>query len=217
MNKLAWYVFFLLPHWCHNPNLGLVTKAKACKGVGQEWARESHFMLPRVQESGREWTSTLLNELPLWELDSQWIPKSSKSDCRGQNPLDWNVPYIIENLLKLRCLKSACMTHLDTFNTSYGQKKGWESIWQFDFQPLKVKNRPNFLACRWCVIYRWKTFNKGYNFSLDLISIEGMHTKLCAPKVVRLPTFRISRLPLGSLETKMSFGCWSCGQAHSII
>jgi hypothetical protein len=41
---------------CHNLNLGLVTKARACKGAGQEWARESHFMLPGVQESVREWT-----------------------------------------------------------------------------------------------------------------------------------------------------------------
>jgi len=32
------------------------------------------------------------------------------------------------------------MTHLNTYNTSYGKKKGWESKCQFDFQPLKVKN-----------------------------------------------------------------------------
>jgi hypothetical protein len=57
---------------------------------------------------------------------------------------------------------------------SYGQKKGRESNWQFDFRPLKVKNHPNFLACRWRATYRWKTFDKGYNVSLDLISMEGM-------------------------------------------
>ncbi len=28
------------------------------------------------------------------------------------------------------------------------QKKGRESNWQFDFRPLKVRNHPNFLACR---------------------------------------------------------------------
>jgi hypothetical protein len=41
-------------HLCRNPNLGLTTKARACEGVGQEWARESHFMLSGVQESVRE-------------------------------------------------------------------------------------------------------------------------------------------------------------------
>jgi hypothetical protein len=30
------------------------------------------------------------------------------------------------------------MTHLDICNTSYGQKKGWESNWEFDSQPRKV-------------------------------------------------------------------------------
>jgi len=33
------------------------------------------------------------------------------------------------------------MTHLDTSNISYGQKKGQESNWQFNSRPLKVGNR----------------------------------------------------------------------------
>jgi len=34
-------------------------------------ARESHFMLPGMWESVREWTFTLPSELSLWELESQ--------------------------------------------------------------------------------------------------------------------------------------------------
>jgi hypothetical protein len=90
-------------------------------------------MLLEVQESVREWTFTLLSEFPLWEVETQWTSESSKSDCMGQNPLDWQVPYIIKKILELRCLKWAHMTHLDTLNTSYGQKKGQESNCQFDF------------------------------------------------------------------------------------
>jgi hypothetical protein len=67
-------------------------------------------------------------------------PESSNGDYRGQNPLDWIVFYIIGKLLKRRCLKWAHMTHLDILNTSYGQKKGRESNWQFDSRPLKVWN-----------------------------------------------------------------------------
>jgi hypothetical protein len=167
----------------------------------------------------REWTFTLPNELPPWELESQWTPKSSKNDYgakthwieeflilskynnyKGQNPLDSRIFYIIKKLLELRCLKWARMTHLDTSNTSYGQKKGRESNWQFDSRPLKVKNHPNFLACRWRATYHWKALNKGYNFFLNLISIEGLHTKLWAPKVARVPTLGtlgILGLPLG--------------------
>jgi hypothetical protein len=48
------------------------------------------------------------------------------------------------------------------------------------------------------VTYRWKDFNKGYNFALDLTAIKGLHTKLWAPKVAKVPTMGIS----GSLGTK---------------
>jgi hypothetical protein len=83
------------------------------------------------------------------------------------------------------------MTHLDTSNTSYGQNNGRESNWQFDSQPLKVKNRPDFGAYMWRVRHLWKALNKGYNFSLDLISIKGLHVKFWAPKVGRVPTLGI--------------------------
>ncbi len=76
--------------------------------------RESHFMFPRVQKIVREWTLTLSSEFPLWELEPWWILEFLKNDCKGQNPLDWRIPYIIKNLLERRCLKWVCMTHLDT-------------------------------------------------------------------------------------------------------
>ncbi len=101
-----------------------------------------------------------------------------------------------------RCLKWVHMTHLDIWNTSYGQKKGRESNWQFDSRPLKAGNRPKFLACRWRATYRWKAVDEGSNFALDLITIEGLHTKLSGPKVVGVPTLGISGLPFWSLETK---------------
>jgi hypothetical protein len=72
---------------------------------------------------------------------------------------------------------------------------------KFDSWPLKVHNHPNFLACRWCATYRWKALDEDYNFALDLISIEGLHAKLWAPKS-RVLIVRISRLPLGSPGTK---------------
>jgi hypothetical protein len=51
-------------------------------------------------------------------------------------------------------------------------------------------------------MYHWKALDEGYNFALNLISLKGFHAKLWAPKVARVPIVRISRLPLGSLETK---------------
>jgi hypothetical protein len=94
------------------------------------------------------------------------------------------------------------MTHLDIWNTSYGQKKGRESNWQFDSRPQKVRNRPDFLTFRWHATYLWKVLDGGYKFTLDLILIGGLHTKLWGSKVPKVPTLTISGLPFGSLGTK---------------
>ncbi len=121
---------------------------------------------------------------------------------QGSKPTNQTIIHIIGKLLKCRCLKWARMTHLDIWNTSYGQKKGRESNWQFNSWPPKVRNPLNFLMCRWRATYCWKALNEGYNFALDLIASRGMHTKLWAPKVVKVPIVRISGLPLGSPRTK---------------
>jgi hypothetical protein len=159
-------------------------------------------MPPGVQKSVRERTLTLPRQLPCRELESRRTPKCSESNCKGQNPMVRGVIYTIGKLLKHRCLKWVHITHLDIWNTSYGQKKGRESNWQFDSQPLKVRNRPKFLAWRWCTTYRWKDLNKGYNFVLDLISIGSLHTKLWGFEIVGVPTLVILGLPLWSLGQK---------------
>ncbi len=105
-------------------------------------------------------------------------------------------------LLKCRCLKWAHIAHLDVWNTSYSQKKGRESNWQFDSQPLKVRNQPDFLAWKQRATYHWKVLDQGYNFALNLITIRGLHKKLCALKVAGVPIDGISGLPLGSPRTK---------------
>jgi hypothetical protein len=81
----------------------------------------------------------------------KWIPKPSEGNWKGQTPLVWRIIYIIGKLLRLECLKWAYMTHLNIWNTSYGQMKGWESNWQFDSHSLKVRNWPDFLVCKWHV------------------------------------------------------------------
>ncbi len=134
---------------CRNPSLGLATKAKACKGTGQE-------------ECGKvwKWRFSLPNEFPFWELESQWTLELLESDYGGQNTLHWRVLYIVGKLLKRRCLKWACMTHLNICNTSYGKKKSRESNWQFDSWPQNVENQPDLCACRWRATHRWKDLNE---------------------------------------------------------
>jgi len=101
------------------------------------------------------------------------------------------------------------MTHLDTLNTSYGQKKGQKSNWQFDSRPLKVGNHPNLLACRWRATYHSKGLEKGYNFSLDFISIKALHTKLWGPKVMGVPTLGNFGTPIWESQDKRAIWMWA--------
>jgi hypothetical protein len=80
------------------------------------------------------------------------------------------------------------------YNTRYGQKKGQESKCQYDFRPLKVNNHPKLHLCRWCAIYLWKVHNERYNFALNLVSINDLHKKLWASKVIKVPISRILKL-----------------------
>jgi hypothetical protein len=73
---------------------------------------------------------------------------------------------------------------------------------KFDSRPLKVENWPDFLVCKWHATHRWKDLNEGDKFSLDLISIRGLHAKLWGPKVARVSTLGILRFPFGSHEKK---------------
>jgi hypothetical protein len=116
-----------------------------------------------------------------WE--SSGTPKTLEFDCRGQNTLPWGILHVIGKLLKFKCRKWPRMSHLYIYNTSYGKKKGRESNWQFDSQPLKVKNRPNPDVCRWSVIHRWKVFKASYKFASDLIPIGGLSKELWTHKI----------------------------------
>jgi hypothetical protein len=56
--------------------------------------------------------------------------------------------------------------------------------------------------CKWPATYRWKVLDEGYNFSLDITSIKGLHTKLWDSKVARVPILRILGLAFRSPGTK---------------
>jgi hypothetical protein len=77
-------------------------------------------------------------------LKSSRTLENSELDCKGQNTLHWSVLYTVGKVSKCKFQKWRCMSHLDNFSISYGQKKGRESNWQFDSRPLKSTRL-------WCV------------------------------------------------------------------
>jgi hypothetical protein len=130
-------------------------------------------------------------------LESSGTPATLELNSRRQNTSPWGVLYTVRKALKCRCRKWPRMSHLDICSTSYGQKKGWESNWQFDSQPQKVGNRPNPGVCRWSTTHRWKALEKSYKFAWDLIPIWGLNRELWVPKVLGVQTETISDSSLG--------------------
>jgi hypothetical protein len=120
--------------------------------------------------------------------------------------LPWNVLYTFGKVLNCRYPKWPRMSRLDICSTSYGRKKGRKSNWQFDSRPLKVRNRPDPGACRWSATRHWKALEESYNFSSDLIPIEGLSKELWAAKVPGVQTGTVSGFPLGSPGTNSHLG-----------
>jgi len=135
-------------------------------------------------------------------LESSGTPATSELDSRAQNTSPWDVLYTVGKALKCRCRKWPRMSHLDIYNTSYDQKKGRESKWQFDSRPQKVGNRPDPGVCKWSVTHRWRALEKSYKFALDRIPIRGLSWELWMPKVSGVQIRTISRLLFESPENK---------------
>jgi len=239
-NLILMMKLLLFCQQCRNPSFGFVTKAKGLQGCEPKGslgvkAKRSQGCGPRrspivtshtpgsvrkyegVWGNMREWTFTLPRQLSLWEMKSRWIPKASESDFRGQNSMACSILYIIGNFFEHKFLKWACITHLNIWNTSYGQKKGQESNCQFDSQPEKVRNQPDLLSYRGRATYHWKTLDESYNFALDCISIRGLLTKLWGSKVAGVRIGVISGLPFGSPGREKPFGCKLHGQPQNIL
>jgi hypothetical protein len=153
-------------------------------------------------------------------LESSGTPECLEFDIKAQNTSHWGVLGVIEKVLKRKYQKWPRIGHLDICSPSYGQKKGRESNWQFDFRPLKVGNRPA-PDVRWgSVARRWKDLNEGYNIGLDLVPIRGWGEELWLFKVPGVQPGHI-RDNFGtsfrdSLE-KVTFGCHSRGRTQSIL
>jgi hypothetical protein len=123
-------------------------------------------------------------------------------NSRGQNTSPWSVFYTVGKALKCTCRKWPRMSHLNICSTSYGQKKGRESNWQFDSRSQKVGNRPDPGVCKWSATHRWKALEDSYKFASDLITIRGLSWELWVPKVPGVQTGIVSGLLLGSPGNK---------------
>ncbi len=132
------------------------------------------------------------------KLESSGTPENSELEFKGQNTSHWGVLYTIGKVLKCRCPKWPRMSHLDIWSPNDGQKKGWESNWQFDSRPLKVTNRPLPDVCSRSATWRWKALDESYNFGSNFVSIQAQGEKLWMPKILGVQIGTVSGFHLGS-------------------
>jgi hypothetical protein len=137
---------------CRNPNFGLATKAKGlqgCKLRGSPGAK-----VKSLQGCGPRGSPGVTSHTPgnVRKCEGVWRNEHSHSQgnshFRRWSPdrflklkrmisgvkIQWLVVFFIslEKLLECKCLKWDYIAHSDIWNRSYLQKKGWESICQFD-------------------------------------------------------------------------------------
>jgi hypothetical protein len=165
------------------------THSQLLEGLKCESQTENNGSVATPLWSSVKMTFTL-PKMGTWE--SSETPESSELNCRGQNTSPWGVHYIVWKALKCRCRKWPRMSHSNIYSTSYVQKKGWESNWQFDSRPLKVGNRLNVGVCRKSATHRWKALKESYKFASNLIPIKGLSEELRAAKVPGVQTDTVS-------------------------
>ncbi len=139
---------------------------------------------------------------------------------QGPKHLAWGVFSVIEKVLKRRYKKWPRIGHLNICSSSYGQKKGRESNWQFDSRPLKVGNRPLPDLRIESARGRWKDLDEGYKFGSDLVAIRLRSRELWALKVPGLHPgqFRDNfETPTWESREKMTFGRGCHGESQSIL
>ncbi len=111
--------------------------------------------------------------------------------------------------MKCKCPKWPRMSHLDVCSPSYGQMKGRESNCHFERKRLptiKSRESTRFTWLQATCDISLESSRLGLQLTLDLIAIGGLHKKLCALKVAKVPAGGISGLSRGSPGTKSHLG-----------
>ncbi len=109
------------------------------------------------------------------------------------------------------------VSHSDICNTSYAQKKGRKSNWQFDSRPLKVGNRPDPGACRWSATHHWKALKESYKFALKPHPNQRYEQKVINSQSPGSSNWDNLETPLWESREKVPFGCRCCEQTRRIL
>ncbi len=175
---------------------------------------------PRVKPSSRTSCSWKIESMGKWELNIHTPKRTSisgvkvtmdsrifKNRLQESKPMGLRSPYIIGNLLERRCLKWVCMTHLDIWNTSYSQKKGWEADNLIpDHKKLGIVQISLHVGGMQHTIEKLLTRTT----TLHHLNRRSTH-KVMDPQSCGNPNFGNFGTPTWESRDKMPFGCQSRG------
>jgi hypothetical protein len=193
---------------CHNPSFGLVTKVRACKGVCQKWSPGVTFHAPGSVKKCEEWTHTFPSGLPLWELESWWILKSLKGNCRGSKLIELKSSLYHWKVLETWMFKMGLHDPFEYLKHKLWPKKG-PGV-KLPISLPTTKSRESFwfpytqVACR----ISWKALDEGYNWFITLWGKKGKIVTLvesfpmvcgmplACKEIKAIPNFKWSRVKL---------------------
>jgi len=182
-------------HQYCNLSLGLMTKARAYKSVGQEWSPKITFHDPRsVGEC-----EGMNPHTPMWAftLGVKVLTESQifKGRLQGEKHIGLKSSLYHWKALIMWMFKMGLH-----YTFGYLKHKLWPKekprvklpIW---FPTTKSRESPRFACMQVMCHILLESSWKGYNFFLNLTLIKGPHKKLWASKVAGIPISGILRLP----------------------
>jgi hypothetical protein len=104
------------------------------------------------------------------------------------------------------------MTHLDIWNTSYGQKKGRKSNWQFEKLGIAMIS-----SCASGVQHTVGKISTKTTTFHQTSSQSEVFTEITGPQSCGIPNFENFRTPIWESQDKMPFKCRPRGEAQNIL
>jgi hypothetical protein len=133
----------------------------------------------------------------------------------------YGIIYIIEKLLERKCLKWALITHLNIWNTSYGQKKGWDQTGRLTLDHKKSRIDSIYLAVEGMWHNVEKISTRATTFLKTASPSEVCSQSYGAPKSWLQsrgsPNLGDFESPTWESRDKKPFGCKLHGESHSIL
>jgi hypothetical protein len=158
---------------CRNPSFGLTTKARACKGANQEWSSGVTFHAPKnvgkcegMNPHTPKWTPNLGVRVL---MDSRIF----RERLQGSQLIGLKISLHHWKFIIIYMPNMGSYYPFGYLKHKLWPKEGLGVKLPIWLMTTKSQESPQLFLCRWRVTYQWKALDEGYNFTLNLISIEG--------------------------------------------